>query len=553
MCFSLGFIVIAQTAGNNFSLNNLCSTGDKFICRYIDVSSSGHSVKEVDDEERGKTLQLTNTSSTKLFIPNKTRAELDAFLAAKDRLGVTACEVGATKDTHSVFGNGIKGCDDNQCVITPSYGQRCRVKEGTTTWTVRNQKRWRDGTAFEWNGSQLGGAASKRYLWAGKDNNTRFACRGDGDHGKLAWDPYGPNGNWGQYRCYVDHSYCFWGWCGERWDLVSSSSQAPYVRTYISESVTHSTWNTVKSFGSKCTEVYYTFSGSYESTCYYDSGTGQEQLLFNPLGTSTANAITLPEDGSESGYYPCNKSCADYNRWSPQGIQPGAPSSCTSTGHTGSRIGACTHNNQCGNQDVSSCTSYNSACEVYDDGSVTYTYDGPCTFDWGVYVNGAYTKTFNAETGWGTCSGNGTQFRSRTCLDEDDNYAPRENCDEATEPLGYRGCDLYRYVNDTYYSGCTASCGNDDIRFLQKDNLDNPLAFILFSRVANAEDVYDSKVANLQNGTYTAYGTEYRRARCTKYNNNESTVVDDSFCAGQNKYEPSRSCSRTCQGDNNPI
>ncbi|WP_440880078.1 hypothetical protein [Tenacibaculum sp. C7A-26P2] len=76
---------------------------------------------------------------------------MDAFLAKKNVLGITACEVGTANDVNSIFGRGIKGCDA-QCVITPNYGEKCVVKSGFTGERLATQGLWIDRTTnFDWN------------------------------------------------------------------------------------------------------------------------------------------------------------------------------------------------------------------------------------------------------------------------------------------------------------------------------------------------------------------------------------------------------------------
>ncbi len=531
-CLGLGVVVMAQSVSDNSALNNLCNVNNNFICRYLGISGED-AVKRVHDSDRGKNLKLTNTSNKKLFVPNKTRAELDAFLAQKNRLGVTACEEGLRDNVNSVFGGGIKGCDQ-QCVITPVYGRRCRVKSGFTGKRLANTKIWIDGTAFDWSSSNLNGSGSwnvldgsTNYLYRGKSNtigdgnNQRDNCGPSNGHNHKA-EMYRPDrdGKWRKYWC--SKRGCFNG-CDYRWRPVYGFSPVASSE----QRVVNASYNP-NSYGYTCNHTEYRYSGTYTTRDCSESDTENRPPFLQDGRTDDTCTTT-------------SRSCSDYNYWAKSGeSHRSVPQGCSTAGTSGSKTGICYKN--CGSQDVASCTSYDSKCEVYNDNSVTYEYSSSCTFDWKI-----------AASGWGTCSTySGTQYRSVTCKDEANNNATSEKCNANTRPASRQACTAYKWVNDRNYSGCTARCNNFNPNFMKND-LDetNPFAFILVSGVANAEDVYNKMIAPI-GGTYTAYGKEYRKARCKKVYDGTTTAANNSFCTNLNKNEPSRTCSITCQGSGNP-
>ncbi|WP_440880077.1 hypothetical protein [Tenacibaculum sp. C7A-26P2] len=178
------------------------------------------------------------------------------------------------------------------------------------------------------------------------------------------------------------------------------------------------------------------------------------------------------------------------------------------------QLGICFSGSMCNSQNnnISNCTNYNSNCQVVNEGSVSYTYTDTCTFDWDVY-----TSSYTDANGWNTYSNfSGTQYRSVSCKDEDNNYASHDKCDSNTKPTSSQAYTAFRWINDDYYSGCTAKY--NDLHFSQNKQETNPLTFILYSGVADAKDIYHQMIAPVD-GTYTVYGTEYKKAYCYKLMN----------------------------------
>lgn len=600
-----GIIVTAQLGTDHAQLNEdhcFDSNLGKYICRYM--SNKDENFKTKKARWNDKEYEVTNTKGTNYFMPFKTDNEADAFLnAAKNQLNLNICQSGKWDDA-SGDRSGIDGCKTNGCnwdrnndgsiahtnknngsqfgdfngtqydgyknlneagtaagccVVQRTNGTICRVKNGTATWSVVNQKKWKDGTPFEWSSGGLGGSASQRSLWQSKSNSSRTTCATTSDHNKLAWDPQSPGGVWKQYKCYVDHSYCFWGWCGERWDLVSSTTQAPYVRTYVEGTTSGDAY----SYNSKCTEGYYTFSGTYESLCYQD-GNGEQQAVknWNPLTKTALANLEGPEKGIE-GWFPCTQSCSDYNRWSKVGIIPSADSSCSSSGYNQTRIGACSNGNYCGQQTAgSACDNYNTTdgqhCNTVTTSQVIRAYNEFCTKEAFKWEEGSYGAC-NLTQGYGSNSGYVSKWRSISCKEDWHNgqWAAWDKCDADTRPESQTFCDAsqtkYYWKQDDNYSGCTASCGGlKDI--IYKD--DSPYAVFKQIITPIAHATYQCSPGQT---SYPVGGTEYKKSKCHKVIGNSDTVVANSECTNaglSTPYEPSRSCSRNCpcdEGGGNPI